>query len=579
MKRYAFHTRHLFVLFALMGGFAVPGAYAATITAVPAVTDSLVGDGACSLREAVLSVNAGMDMGDCVAVVTDPYGTNDTIMLQAGIYRLSVGGLDETAIGTNENAVVDNTPDASIGDLDLLESVQIIGAGSGNTRIEWDPAANTSTTADRIFHIYTTDINTANIDVVMEGVTLASGQTFEVDLGANTDPVTFPDLHYYFRRAGGALALGAAANVVEIDTSLTGSENANAGGLGGSTGGESGATDYTLALTDVIVDGNSAQGDGGGLYIAAPTTATYVVLSNNLSMTNGGGIYNEAFTIITNSTISGNKAEGGGGIFLTGSNTVSIAGSTFSGNRAIGGGAISGRSGVTINVVNSTVSGNLGEDVGAGFYANGPASLSFVTIANNIAGADAPAAGSGINAYPSGSVTVDLENVLLDKNKKGWDPIAEPNGPADPAALASANCGYTGGASAAVISSGHNLSSDTSCMNNLYDTSDTNDVDPMIGALAANGGPTMTHALLTGSPALGGGSAIVGVSVDQRGITRDATPDIGAYEVPTPPSSGGSSGGCAYNPNAPFDPVLLVLLGIAIGGLYIRRRCKDTAQR
>jgi len=105
--------------------------------------------------------------------------------------------------------------------------------------------------------------------------------------------------------------------------------------------------------------------------------------------------------------------------------------------------------------------------------------------------------------------------------------------------------------------------------------------DPKLGVLALNSpGLTQTHALLTGSAALGAGGAIVGVTVDQRGVTRDATPDIGAYEVPTaaavPTSSSSSSSGgffgCTMNPNAKFDVGLFGLLAVAVGGLMLRRR-------
>ena len=601
MKRLFSQVKHSILSLALIAAFAAPNATAATITVNPMALDEAVeSDGKCSLREAVLSVDAVADQGGCVAdQLMNVYGTDDTIILPAGTYRLTVGGLDETAVGANESAVTNNTPDASIGDLDLLHSVKIIGAGSGSTRIEWDPAEMDPTKTDRIFHIYTTDAGTANVNVEIQGVTLASGKTFEVDLGANTDPVTFPNLHYYLRRAGGALALGAAANVVEIDTSLTGAENANAGGLGGSTGGESGATSYTLALSDVVVDGSTAQGDGGGLYIAAPTMATELVVSNNKSATNGGGIYNEGATNIELATFSGNTAEGGGGIFTTGATTVNIRRSTFVGNKAIGGGAISNRKGVTINMENSTLSGNIGRDVGAGLYTNGAVNLNFVTVANNIAGADSPSSGSGINTFPAGQGAImTLKNVLLADNKKGlnYDPLDPTTDPLSDsfvlpdamtiAALPDSNCGTTsGGGGITVTSSGYNLSGDDTCNSNTTvlwfdDTSDRNSTDPMIGPLADNGGPTMTHALLAGSPALGKGGADPNVTVDQRGITRDATPDIGAYEVPTPPvvpsSSGG--GGCSFNPNAAFDPGLLTLLGIAIGGLFMRRHRTDTSR-
>lgn len=547
-----------------MAAFAVSGVYAATI-AVDTTADT-VGGGGCSLREAVISVNTGANHTGCTADQTNPYGTNDTINLMAATYTLSLGGLDEIAVAGSAVSAVSNVPDASVGDLDLMKSVKIIGAGSASTKIQWDPAATTSTTADRIFHIYTTNTATTNVDVTIQGVTLANGKTFQVDLGADS---TTPTLHYYLRRAGGALALGAAANVVTIDTTLTGSANANAGGLGGSTGGESGATAYTLSLSDVVLDANSAQGDGGGAYIAAPTNATNVVLSNNTSITNGGGIYNEANTTLTNSTLSGNTSEGGGGLFATGSNTVTIRGSTFSGNTAVGGGALSSRSGVTVNMVNSTVSGNIGSDVGAGLYTNGAMNLNFVTIAKNISAADSSTAGSGINTFPSGGGSITLKNVLLQGNLRGTTGTIP------------ANCGGTGNA-VTVNSQGHNLSSDTTCNNStwLNDSTDLNNIDPKIGALALNSpGTTQTHALLAGSPAMGAGLAGTGITTDQRGIARDATPDIGAYEVPSsslvsPLGSSGGGGGCTMSPNAEFDAGLLALLAAAIGGLMLRRRRK-----
>lgn len=566
---------------ALMSAFAVPGAYAATITVDPTADDAAsAADAKCSLREAVLSVNAGAKVGDCVAAVLEGYGTNDTINLPAGTYTLTLAGLDEVQ-GAQPEAPVLNTPDATIGDLDLIKSVKIVGAGSATTTIQWDPAATSSAGADRIFHVYTTDLATSNVNVVIEGVTLTNGKTFQVDLGEGPSSTaidaTLPTT-YYLRRAGGALAVGPAAAVVLIDPNIEGDENAEGRGGGeqpADPGGETGA-DYSLTLTDVKVLANKADGDGGGIYTGAAMTATNVVISGNTSLVNGGGLYNEGNTSITNSTISGNLAEGGGGAFLTGTQPVNFSGVTLSGNRAIGGGAISGRSGVTINMVNSTISGNLGDDVGAGLYTNSPAVLNFVTIANNIAGADSSTAGAGINVYPSGSVMVSVKNVLLSGNKRGWDPVAEPAGPADLAALPPANCGYTG-STMAITSLGNNLSSDATCLTTLVQGTDKNSLDPKIGDLADNTGPTFTHALLAGSPALGAGAADATATLDQRGVSRDAIPDIGAYEEPTPvvpPTDGG--GGCTVNPRAQFDGGLLGLLAAAMGGLMLRRRRSGT---
>ena len=61
--------------------------------------------------------------------------------------------------------------------------------------------------------------------------------------------------------------------------------------------------------------------------------------------------------------------------------------------------------------------------------------------------------------------------------------------------------------------------------------------DPLLGPLADNGGPTLTIALLPGSPAIDAGRVVPGVTADQRGVPRPqgAAPDIGAFEVATAP--------------------------------------------
>lgn len=94
----------------------------------------------------------------------------------------------------------------------------------------------------------------------------------------------------------------------------------------------------------------------------------------------------------------------------------------------------------------------------------------------------------------------------------------------------------------------------------------------MINDLTSNGGLKQTHLLQVGSPALGAGAADASATVDQRGVARDAIPDIGAVEIPASASTGDGGGGCTLNPSADFDPGLLGLLSEAIGGLFWRRR-------
>jgi hypothetical protein len=84
---------------------------------------------------------------------------------------------------------------------------------------------------------------------------------------------------------------------------------------------------------------------------------------------------------------------------------------------------------------------------------------------------------------------------------------------------------------------GHNLEDGDTC--NLDQPTDLVNTDPLLQPLGDNGGPTETHALAEGSPAVDQGSC-AGLATDQRGYPRpvdipgvadaDDGCDIGAYE-------------------------------------------------
>jgi hypothetical protein len=82
----------------------------------------------------------------------------------------------------------------------------------------------------------------------------------------------------------------------------------------------------------------------------------------------------------------------------------------------------------------------------------------------------------------------------------------------------------------AITSFGHNISSDDSCDLSVY--GDLQNTDPRLGPLQDNGGPTLTHVLLRGSPAIDSGDDILCPEIDQRGIPRPQWHgcDIGAFE-------------------------------------------------
>jgi len=90
-----------------------------------------------------------------------------------------------------------------------------------------------------------------------------------------------------------------------------------------------------------------------------------------------------------------------------------------------------------------------------------------------------------------------------------------------------------------MTSNGYNLEDANTC--GFSATGDITDTNPLLGPLADNGGDTLTHALLGGSPAIDNGTCVAGITTDQRGVTRPqgGTCDMGAYE---------SEGGGVYLP-------------------------------
>jgi len=221
-------------------------------------------------------------------------------------------------------------------------------------------------------------------------------------------------------------------------------------------------------------------------------------------------------------TLNGNGATYGGGIFNgrdDGRNdgTMTVTNSTISGNSATNfGGAGGGIDNFgTLTVTNSTISGNSATNSGrgGGIHNSYNATLTSVTLSGNNA-----SLGGGILQDTSSPKTLTLRNTIIAKGSLGE------------------NCYVLG--SAPIASSGYNLSSDGSCTTYLNQTSDLNITNPNLGPLANNGGSTLTHALLPGSPAIdqipvGTNGCGTFITTDQRGTPRPIglRCDIGAYEA------------------------------------------------
>ncbi len=237
-------------------------------------------------------------------------------------------------------------------------------------------------------------------------------------------------------------------------------------------------------------------------------TIAGLTIADGTSARTGGGIDNDGTLTVTNSALLDNSAMVGGGIYNFG--TLTVTNSTLSGNSAeLGGGGIA--NGGTLTVTNSTISDNSG-NLGGGIY-NG----SMLTVTDStLAGNSASVAAGGIATYFG---TMTMANTIIATN----------TAPSGPDLLGT------------VTSEGYNLIGNSSGGSGFV-AADLLNVNPLLGPLQNNGGPTQTMALLPGSPAIGAGSVALipaGITTDQRGFARtvNGTVDIGAFESPPGPAA------------------------------------------
>ncbi len=240
----------------------------------------------------------------------------------------------------------------------------------------------------------------------------------------------------------------------------------------------------TATLTNVTISGNTTGeggGQGGGIHNAFSMTLTNVAISGNTAGGFGGGISNARSATLTNVTISGNTAPIGGGLF---------------------------NEGTAMTLTNVTISGNTANE-GGGIDTSPNATLTNVTIVGNTAGV-----GGGI------SYSIFFSTAPTAKNT-----IVANNGFSDNCRVSITSIGVL-----PITSLGHNLDSGTTCA--FTGPGDLSNTDPKLGPLQNNGGFTLTHALLTGSPAIDAGDNNGCPSTDQRGIARPQglRCDIGAFE-------------------------------------------------
>src|SRR5712672_1193742 len=283
-------------------------------------------------------------------------------------------------------------------------------------------------------------------------------------------------------------------------------------------------TSGELQITHAI----TINGPGAGS-LAIDGNATFRVFDNLTS-----GVSISGFSI-TNGSAPGDN---GGGIFSEGGNsaTLRLSDCIVSGNSAdFGGGIFNLNGALTVN--NCTISGNEAAFSGGGIVNSGSGAAATLTVTNStISDNSATANGGGI--YNQGNAQFQIGSTVLNAGSSGENI-------------------FNGGQATSL---GYNLSSDDGA-GILIGTGDQINTDPLLGPLQDNGGPTFTHALLPGSPAIDAGdpSFAPPPSFDQRGPGFDRVSgsriDIGSFEVqvggtPTPTPTSTATGTASPTPTS-----------------------------
>jgi hypothetical protein len=368
-----------------------------------------------------------------------------------------------------------------------------------------------------------------------------------INATADGDTVAIPAGHY---------TLDPALKAIYVDRNITFKGTGNPvidGGkaIGVFSIGDNGNT-FNVSFPTVTIDGVTVTGGddhingGGGIVVYGTLTLTNSTVADNTTEWSGGGIgmpstEGPAGTVrVENSTISGNNAGGDGGGIYNFTGSLTVVNSTVTGNNAGPGGQFQ----------NAHKGGGIYSD--PRFRSSASTSIFNSTIAGNTAATD----GSGGNIWagdsPSGEVAAF--------------PLLAAVGVADPG-LRMQNTIVTGGTAAdgpncggaTPTSLGFNATPAGECGN----SAGAGDVsgDPKLGALAKNGGGTLTRKLLPGSAAIDAGDPngcrddkLAMISPDQRTVPRPVGGrcDIGAVEF-APPKAATSAAGAVTTTSATIN--------------------------
>jgi hypothetical protein len=447
------------------------------------------------------------------------------------------GSLRQALLDTPPGGVVDFQPGLSgtitltSGELTLDKDLTIAGPGPEVLMVSGNAAS-------RVFDV------SGPYTVTLAGLTVANGQAPTDQFGGgifNAGTLTIIDSTL---SGGHALFGGGMANAGTLtitDSTLTGNVALSDGGsgIGNLIGG-------TLIVSRCTLTGNGANNSGGGIYNFGGTlTVAESIFSGNSAFNEnpGGGIYNQdGRATVIHSTFSGNLSAYGGGLDNNGG-ILTVIGSTISGN--IGSG-IFNHVGGALTVTSSTLSGNTSEAYAGGISNSGTLTVTNSTLSGNRTTDTTFGKGGGIgnDGVLNGGDTATVVDCTLSGNfAAATGGGLDQTGPGNLTIRNTLVAGNTAKSSpdvgGSLNSQGHNLIGDGTGGSGYADTdlvgSADNPIDPLLGPLQDNGGPTLTMALLPGSPARMAGDTTDVPEWDQRGPgflrVVDGAIDIGAYEV------------------------------------------------
>lgn len=513
-----------FVHVTLVGSLLVLGLVRASVAATIAVTStaddlSLGPNGNCTLREAVIAANTNVAVDACPAGEARPLV--DEIVVPAGFYVLTIVGDDDAA---------------NAGDLDLVEGAAVRGAGTAATVIDGNGT-------DRVFDLIDPRNSSKRFQVELDDLTVRNGNPPTGYGGGIRATLSDLVLRRVAVEGNHATAYGGGLSTSGANTTIDSCRLT--GNVADQQGGGAQLSSSHHLITNTLIDHNSAPFGGGIRAVGADVALTDSEVSDNLATTSdGGGFYVSgappgtlADLRLVRTLVARNRGSNGGAIAVKQWHLrLSVDESTITENyaRATGGGfyLTAGAGSVT----DSTVSSNSAGGQGGGFlFSGGDTTVTNVTISGNVAGASGTnSTGGGVmlNLFLGGSAVFRNDTIVANSAYAGsafgqWYSTRNVGN-----SIIQGTCDAIFGAK---VSAGGNLESPGATCG-LTDPTDLSNVPDLgLGPLAANGGPTLTHALAEDSPAIGHAVAANCPAADQRGVPRDdGACDSGAFELLVP---------------------------------------------